>query len=76
MRDGQEANERAVLKELQDFRFVRQAPEDDNNAMINISILTINQMAVMENRRLCERRSLKKVEKSPAFAGATFFQTQ
>lgn len=31
MGDGQEADERAVLKELQDFRLVCQTPEDHNN---------------------------------------------
>lgn len=30
MRDGQQADERAVLKELQDFWLVRQTSEDDN----------------------------------------------
>lgn len=31
MRDGQEAHQGAVLKEIQDFRLICETPEDDHN---------------------------------------------
>lgn len=34
MGDGQQAHQRAVLKELQDFRLVRQTPEGNNESLI------------------------------------------
>lgn len=32
VRDGQQADERPVLKELEDFRLVRQTPADDGDS--------------------------------------------
>ena len=34
VRDGQEADQCAVLQELEDFRLVRQTPEDDSSSYL------------------------------------------
>lgn len=35
MRDGQEAHQGAVLKEIQDFRLICETPEDDHSVRMS-----------------------------------------
>lgn len=47
MRDGQEAHQGAVLKEIQDFSLVRETPKDDQRVRMREEVQIYTSLAVL-----------------------------